>query len=331
MGMGIRFGLCCIFRDEPIKFRTTTASYVLKMDRSDGLLKISDLCKTNASSLQEALQYCHKNDINNFRVSSNILPLKTHPVLGYNVEDLPDGENIINLFKVAGEYAKSKNIRTSFHPSQFVVLNSQKPQVVVQSLQEIEYQAEVAEWINADVVNVHGGGAYGDKIKALSDFSHAVDRLSERARSKLTIENDDKTYTPSDVLPLCKDLGIPLVYDVHHHRCNKDGISIEQATQAALATWNREPMFHISSPIEGWSGKKQNSHHDFINIEDFPECWLDLNITVEVEAKAKEVAILQLMAQYATIKRTVGTTGLAACPDVRPTFSGLLVGAETHL
>ena len=28
--------------------------------------------------------------------------------------------------------------------------------------------------------------------------------------------------------------------------------------------------------------------------------------------------------------RTVGTTGIAACPDIRPAFSGLLVGAETH-
>ena len=290
----IRFGLCCIFRDEPIKFRTTTATAVSKINRFDGLRKISDLCKNNANSLHVALQFCDKNDIRNFRVSSNILPLKTHPVLGYKAEDLPDGEHIIDLFKKAGEYAKSKNIRTSFHPDQFVVLSSQKPEVVVQSLQEIEYQSEVAEWINADVVNIHGGGAYGDKQKALSDFSRSVDRLSERARIRLTIENDDKTYTPSDLLPLCTNLGIPLVYDVHHHRCNKDELSIEQATEQALITWNREPMFHLSSPIEGWTGRQPNRHHDFIDIKDFPTCWLNLNITVEIEAKAKEVAILQL-------------------------------------
>lgn len=247
----IRFGLCCIFRDESIKFRTTTATAVAKINRLSGLQKISDLCKKNAESLCKALEFCVSQNIGNFRVSSTILPLKTHPVLGYEIEDLPEAEHIVSLFKKAGEYARLNNIRTCFHPDQFVVLSSQKPDVVIQSLNEIEYQAEVAEWINGDVVNVHGGGSYGNKQKALSDFSRSVELLSERARTRLTVENDDKVYTPSDLLPICSSLGIPLVYDVHHHRCNKDDVTIEEATDRALATWNREPMFHLSSPIEG--------------------------------------------------------------------------------
>ena len=80
---------------------------------------------------------------------------------------------------------------------------------------------EVAEWIGADVVNVHGGGAYGDKQKALARFARNLDRLSDEARNRLTVENDDRTYTPADLLPLCRAEGIPLVYDVHHHRCNQ--------------------------------------------------------------------------------------------------------------
>ena len=72
---------------------------------------------------------------------------------------------------------------------------------------------------------------------------------------------------------------------------------MEEATEQAISTWNREPMFHISSPLEGWKGPKPNRHHDFINIVDFPDCWRDLSLTVEVEAKAKEVAILKLMKQ----------------------------------
>jgi hypothetical protein len=83
---------------------------------------------------------------------------------------------------------------------------------------------------------------------------------------------------------------------VHHHRCNPDGMSVEQATRRALATWNREPMFHISSPIDGWKGTKPQRHHDFIDAADFPACWLRKKITVEVEAKAKEVAVLRLLA-----------------------------------
>jgi UV DNA damage endonuclease len=143
-------------------------------------------------------------------------------------------------------------------------------------------------------VNVHGGGAYGDKQKALADFARNLTRLSRRVRTRLTVENDDKSYTPSDLLPLCRAEGIPLVYDVHHHRCNRDQLSEKEATEQAIATWKREPMFHISSPIEGWHGPKPERHHDFIDVKDFPRYWRDHDLTVEVEAKAKEVAVLKL-------------------------------------
>jgi len=298
----IRFGLCCKFIDQPIHFKTTTATAVLKMDRIDGLKKINDLCMHNANALLDALKYCCANNIRNFRIGSDILPLKTHPKLGYELLDLPDGQKIIDLFKMAGNYAKDNDIRTCFHPDQFVVLNSPKPEVVKQSLAEIEYQAELAEMVNADVINIHGGGAYQDKRKALDDFEKTVGSLSERARGRLTVENDDKTYTPADLLPVCERLGIPLLYDVHHHRCNKDALTIEEATSAAIATWNgREPMFHISSPMEGWSGKNPKSHHDYIDVGDFPDCWRKMNITVEVEAKAKELAVFQLMQQLGAL------------------------------
>ena len=112
-----------------------------------------------------------------------------------------------------------------------MVLNSTRPEVVEASIRELEYQAEVAEWVGADVVNIHGGGAFGDKPKALADFARNLDRLSSRARSRLTVENDDKIFTPADLLPICRADGIPLVYDVHHHRCNPDGMSVEEATE----------------------------------------------------------------------------------------------------
>lgn len=291
----IRFGLCCLFRDEPIKFVKTTATSIGKMKRPDALVKLSRLCMENADALLAALQYCAENGIGCFRVNSQILPIKTHPTCGYEVDDLPDGDEIIRRFKECGKFVKKHKLRTCFHPDQFVVLNSPRPDVVVKSVQELEYQAEVAEWIGADVINIHGGGAYGDKPKALADFARNLDRLSARVRSRLTVENDDKSYTPADLLPLCKATGTPLVYDVHHHRCHPDELSVEQATKMALATWNRETMFHISSPIEGWDGRKPERHHDFIDVNDFPDCWHRQEITVEVEAKAKEVAVVRLM------------------------------------
>ncbi|MGY8770594.1 MAG: UV DNA damage repair endonuclease UvsE [Pirellulales bacterium] len=295
----IRLGLCCIFLEQPIKFRNTTVTAIGKMDRAAALEKLSGLCLTNAEALQAALQFCAENEIGCFRINSQILPIKTHAECGYDVCDLPDGDEIIRQFRACGDFARDHQIRTSFHPDQFVVLNSPRPDVVDRSIAELEYQSEIAEWVGADVVNIHGGGGYGDKPNALARFAQNLNRLSDRVRSRLTVENDDTTYTPSELLPLCRAEGIPLVYDVHHHRCNQDELSVEEATTEAMATWNREPMFHISSPIEGWKGPKPRRHHDFINIVDFPECWRDLFLTVEVEAKAKEVAVLKLKKQLA--------------------------------
>ena len=148
--------------------------------------------------------------------------------------------------------------------------------------------------MGADVVNVHGSGAYGDEPKALSDFARNMERLSPRARSRVTVENDDKTFTPADLMPLCRAEGLPLVYDVQHHRCHRDELSEGEVTDQAVATWDREPLFHISSPLEGWEGPKPERHHDFIELSDFPESWRDRDLTVEVEAKANGIAVLKL-------------------------------------
>ncbi len=296
----MRFGLCCTFRDQPIKFVTTTATAIGKMKRPDALVKLSKLCMENADVLLLALQFCDDISIGCFRVNSQILPLKTHPTCGYEVAELPDGDEIIRRFKACGRFVKKHKLRTCFHPDQFVVLNSQNPDIVDSSVRELEYQAKVAEWVGADVVNIHGGGAYGDKQKALADFVRNLDRLSSRARKRLTVENDDKIFTPADLLPICKATGVPLVYDVHHHRCNPDGLSVEQATKKAMATWDREPLFHISSPLEGWDRPRPQRHHDFIDVNDFPACWRAMTVTVEVEAKAKELAVRKLISELKT-------------------------------
>ena len=293
----IRLGLCCMFRDQPIRFATTTATSLGRMKRVDALHKLNRLCLENAQALMAALGYCHAHGIGCFRVNSQILPIKTHPESGYAVEELPDGDEVVRLFRECGVFARLHGLRICFHPDQFVVLNSPRPDVVDKSIQELEYQAEVSEWLGADVINIHGGGAYGDKRKALSDFASNLSRLSPSVRSRLTVENDDKTYTPADLLPLCRTEGIPLVYDVHHHRCLADQLSVEQAIEQAIATWNREPLFHISSPIDGWQGAKPERHHDYIDISDFPACWRKKSLTIEVEAKAKEAAVEKLMAE----------------------------------
>lgn len=294
----LRWGLCCQFANEPIRFRTTTATSLMRMPLAERLRKVSDLCLANAETLLAALRYCDEHGIGCFRIPSSILPIKTHPEVGYRIDDLPDATSIIETFRRSGDFAAEHDIRTSFHPDQFVVLNSPREDVVEKSIQDLEYHAEVAEWVGADVINIHGGGAYGNKGSALAAFAGNVNRLSEDVRSRLTIENDDKTFTPSDLLSLSRFTGLPVVYDIHHHRCLPDELSIEEATAAAIETWNREPLFHISSPLAGWSGPKPARHHDEIDINDFPACWTGLGLTVEVEAKGKEVAVRKLQDQY---------------------------------
>ena len=293
----LRLGLCCQFADQPIKFFTTTATSILKMTKSEARLKLSRLCLANAVSLGQALEYCGTHHIGCFRVNSQILPLKTHPQAGYDILDLPDGKAIIKAFEQCKAVALKHNVRTVFHPDQFVLLSSPNHEVTERSIADLDYQAEVSEWIGADSINIHGGGAYGDKSKALEQVAANMKLLPQRVKSRLTLENDDKIYTPADLLPICHQHKLGFVYDVHHHRCHPDDLSIEEATQQALATWKREPLFHISSPKDGWNGARPNEHHDYIDAADFPDCWQKLNITVEVEAKAKELAVLRLLDQ----------------------------------
>ena len=292
----IRFGLCCVFKSQPIKFRRTTAAFLSRFSREEQKRRLSELCMTNAEHLLKALEFCQKHGIGSFRINSQILPLKTHPDMGYDINDLPGSDAIIHAFEICGKYGLKHDVRTTFHPDQFIVLSSPNPEVVSRSVADLQYQTQVAKWVNADVINVHAGGVYDDKAAALKRLSSTIERLPHDIRTRLTLENDDRSYSPQDLLPVCNALNIPLVYDVHHHRCHKDELSVEEATHKCLETWDREPLFHLSSPKDGWRAANTRKHHDFIDINDLPASWLDLNITVEIEAKAKEIAIQKLMA-----------------------------------
>lgn len=296
----IRLGLCCAFRDQPIRFGTTTAAAMLRLSQKDRLSRIAGIIRTNAGMLLNALQFCASNGIGCFRINSQILPLRTHPDVGYKVTDLPGGDGIVESFRDCGRFASEHRLRLTFHPDQFVVLSSAKTSVVASSLAELEYQAEVAEWVGADVIMIHGGGAYGDKTSALDRLRCSLRLLSKAARSRIALENDDRVYTPAELLPLCEAEGVPLVYDVHHHRCLPDELSEAKAARRAAATWNHEPLFHISSPAGGWRAPNPRIHDEYVNMRDVPRGWDDLAVTVEVEARAKEAAVLRLQRALAT-------------------------------
>lgn len=295
----MRFGLCCLFRDEPVSFRTTTARVLSALPREQQLQKLSGICRDNVTNLQLALETARRLDIGAFRIMSPLFPRMTHPDVGYGLTDLPDGNAISALLMDIRSYAGQHEIRLSFHPDQFVVLSSPHPKVVENSIRELEYQAQLAEALGADVINLHAGGVYGDKRLALDRFGQVFTGLPEAVKSRLTLENDDISYTVRDLLPLCEQLAIPLVYDVHHHRCNPDGLTVDQATLLAGETWaaaGREQYCHLSSPRAGWRGGDPKPHADYIDPADFPGCWLGREMTVDIEAKAKELAVVRLMA-----------------------------------
>lgn len=101
-----RLGLCCMFRDQPIKFRTTTATALLRLARKERLKKLAALCRENARALLASLEYCSQHGIGCFRNNSQILPIKTHPEVGYRIEELPGGDEIVSEFQRCGEFAR---------------------------------------------------------------------------------------------------------------------------------------------------------------------------------------------------------------------------------
>ena len=295
----LRFGLCCIFREEPIRFRQTTAKALLSLSEQERLQKLSTICLENASSLVKALEAVQRFGFGAFRVSSQFLPRYTHPVVGYTLDSLPDHASILASLEKVKQLREQWDIRLSFHPDQFVLLSSPSAEVTRKSIAELDYQAMLAEMIGADVLNIHAGGVYGDKQAALKRLRENFQHLPERVQSRLTLENDDVSYTVNDLLPVCQDLAVPLVYDVHHHRCNKDSLTVQEATNASIQTWEAagrgEAYFHLSSPKNGWQGNDPKPHAEMIAMSDFPEEWIGLDVTIDIEAKAKELAVIAVM------------------------------------
>ena len=293
-----RWGLCCQFLDAPIHFRTATHRYVSSLAPASGRAYLSAIVRNNAEALADAIRHCHVLGIGAFRINSQILPLATHPASGYRLPDMDEDGSITASFQRAGAIAAELDIRLSFHPDQFVVLNSEREQVVTASLEEMDVQGNLASLVGADVITLHGGSAAGGLPDALTRLERGIARLAPPARERIALENDDRRFTPASLLPLCERLGVPLVYDVHHHRCNPDRLDIATATDLAVATWGgREPHFHISSPRSGWEGGDTRPHADYVTPNDFPDAWHSRYMTVDVEAKAKERAVLALREQ----------------------------------
>jgi UV DNA damage endonuclease len=287
--------LCCQFADNGVHFRQATHRYVATLAPSARISYLQTIARANAIALAHAVARCRDLGIGAFRISSQILPLATHPVSGYTLAALDADGVITRSFSSAGDLARALDVRLSFHPDPFVVLNSTREEVVASSVRELNAQADLGEIVGADTITLHVGGMTDGKAAALDRLERSLDRLSPAARRRLAIENDDRLFTVTDLHALCMRTGIPLVYDVHHHRCNGDGLDIETATGMAIETWRgREPWMHIASARDGANAPNPRPHADYIDPDDFPHEWLRRTLTIDVEAKAKDAAILAL-------------------------------------
>ncbi len=293
----MRLGLCCTFQDAPIKFRTTTAKYLGTLAGERRTTFLRDIAADNARALAASIDFCAAHGIGAFRVCNSLLPVATHPVVGYGMEDIDPHGEVRQLFVDASVLARRAGLRLSMHPDQFVVPGSPNDVAAANSRRELEHLAGLALLTGVEQLTLHGGGAQGGKPAAVERLRRGLDLLSPGARALVVLENDDRSFHVQDLLPACRADGIPLVYDAHHHRCLPDGLSIDEATDAAAETWGaREPWAHLSSPRGGWSGTDPRPHADYIDTDDVPRAWRGRTMTVDVEAKAKELAVARLQA-----------------------------------
>lgn len=267
--------------------------------------------RVSLDHLRKVFAYLDEHDIRLYRMASGLAPYATHP-------DHPQlhgqvGECAEELAEL-GDLARRLELRLSFHPSQFIVLNAPDENLVARSAADVEVQAAILEGMGLGdeaVVVLHAGGLYGDRIAARERFARHFERLSVVAQRRLAVEHDDSRFGVRDILWLHSRLGVRLVFDIHHHHCyNPDGLSMYEAADACLATWlgrDARPKVHFSSPRTDWgfrygsekAARAPNwaSHAEFVDPFAFIAFYrkvVDHAPDVILEAKAKDMAVRQL-------------------------------------
>ncbi|CED83839.1 Xylose isomerase-like, TIM barrel domain [Phaffia rhodozyma] len=204
----------------------------------NGMNRLVELTTQNTKDLITILEWNAKNGIRLFRLSSEMFPFASHKEHGYNIrETLP--EAMKNMAE-AGRIAKEHDMRITVHPGQWTQLASPTASVVENALLELDYQCDMLEsmGIGKDgVMIIHMGGMYGDKQATLERFRENYPRCSEKVKQRLVLENDEICYSASDLLPVCDELKIPLVFDYHHDWINPSDLPPPLLMPFILKTW----------------------------------------------------------------------------------------------
>jgi UV DNA damage endonuclease len=252
--------------------------------------RLIQLVEQNLACLRRILEYNVKNGLLFFRMSSGLVPFASHEVNQYNWQ-----EHFKLTFRRLGSYIKNNNLRISMHPDQFVVLNSPNPQTVKNSIAELIYQGSIMDLMELDTtakLQIHGGGAYGDKPSAILRFAEVYHTmLPDAVKARLCVENDDRTYSLQDCMQLNELTGVPIIFDNLHHECVNNGEPMREAVQIAASTWEPDRdgilmMDYSSQAPNERKGKhtqsiKEELFHDFMAETE----GLDMDIMLEIKDK----------------------------------------------
>ena len=299
--------------------------------------------------IDRIFEYLHRHRIGMYRMSSDLAPYVTHP-------DLPQFHGMIKEcasdLRAIGSKAKKLGLRLSFHPSQYIILNSPDPELVRKSILDISAQAEMLDCMELGpeaVVVIHVGGAYGDRASGNERWVRTWHTLPEHARRRLVLEHDDLRFSAADVLWIHEQTGVRLIFDYQHFWCfNPEQLEMRETLRRILKTWpeNTRPKIHFSTPrsemreqerVNRKTGKKQTvytapvwtGHADFCNpfeFATFMRTAADLEFDVMLESKAKDLALVRLrpdLLRYAP--------DVAALFGLQPEKADLLEAEESAL
>ena len=277
---------------------TTNRGMRQKTFNERGLDYVSELALQNVKDLETIVKWNEEMGIKLFRMSSDIFPWVTY----YTLQSLPDYEEIRSILENIGELADKYGQRLTFHPSHFNALGSPNPTVVEKTIKELNAHSDIMDTMNLsptvyNKINIHIGGAYGDKQATLKRWIDNYYKLNQHTQARLTVENDDKAnmYSVKELYEgVYKKCGVPIVFDYYHHKFCTGGLTEQQALELAAKTWPKGivPCTHYSESRRKEhldESIKAQAHSDRI-VDTIQSYGLDIDVVVE--AKHKELAVL---------------------------------------
>ena len=252
--------------------------------------KLRETLSGNLACLEEIVRWNAGRGFLFLRITSDLVPLASHPENCF-----PWDEEFQAEFARIGALMRDFGMRISMHPGQYTLLNSPRPEVGRAAVADLLYHARVLDLLGLDSsakIQIHVGGVYGNKKKAMERFLRAYEALPEGVKRRLVLENDERFYTLSDVLLIHRETGIPVVFDFFHHELNPDGRTLAEALECQKETWGPEdgiPIVDYSSPL---SGGRTGSHAYALDEEHFrrfleESCPYDFDLMLEVKDKER--------------------------------------------